>query len=107
MDLARQIVEIYHGKDKAMKAEESFVNTFQKGEIPDEMTEFEITGGQETLMSISVKAKILSSKSEFRRLIKEGAITDLKSGEKIDNSSIVPQKGESFRIGKKKFIKIK
>ena len=75
MKLAKQIVAIYHGEDKAQKAEESFVNTFQKREIPEEMTELD--GRGKTLMDILIEAKILSSKGDFRRLIEEGAVTNL------------------------------
>jgi tyrosyl-tRNA synthetase len=66
MNLAKQIVAIYHGESKAGKAEENFVNTFQKKEIPEEMTEIDREEGK-TLMDILVKTRILSSKSEFRR----------------------------------------
>jgi tyrosyl-tRNA synthetase len=105
MNLAKQIVAIYHGEEKAQKAEESFVSTFQKGEIPEEMTELEVKKG-ETLMNALVEAKILSSKGDFRRLIEEGAVTDLKADQKIIDVNFVPKSGMKFRIGKKKFIKI-
>ncbi len=106
MNLARQIVEIYHGKDKAKKAEESFVNTFQKGEIPEKMTELKVKEG-ETLMNALVQAKLLSSKGDFRRLVEEGAVTDLDTNEKIKDVNFIPKSGMKFKIGKKKFIKIK
>lgn len=106
MKLARQIVAIYHGEDKAKKAEESFVNTFQKREIPEEMMELE-TGEEKTLMDILVKAKILSSKGDFRRLIEEGAISDLEADEKITDANFIPKSGMKFKIGKKRFVKIK
>jgi tyrosyl-tRNA synthetase len=106
MNLAKQIVEIYHGEEKAKKAEENFVNIFQKREIPEEMTEIK-TEKKETLMDALVKAKILSSKGDFRRLVEEGAITDLEADKKITDANFIPQSGMKFRIGKKKFIKIK
>ncbi|KKQ88070.1 MAG: Tyrosine-tRNA ligase [Parcubacteria group bacterium GW2011_GWF2_38_8] len=103
--LAKEIVSLYHSESEAKKAEESFVNTFQKGEIPKEMTELS-TNNVQNLMDILVQTKNISSKSEFRRLIKEGAVTSLESGEKIDDPNFVPKNGQSFRIGKKTFIKI-
>lgn len=104
--LGKEIVSFYHGKEKAQKAEENFINTFQKGEIPEEMTELETEKGK-TLMDILVEAKILSSKGEFRRLIEEGAITNLQEDEKITDVNFVPQSGMKFKIGKKRFVKIK
>ncbi|MCX6751273.1 MAG: tyrosine--tRNA ligase [Candidatus Nomurabacteria bacterium] len=104
MKLAKQIVAIYHGEDKAQKAEESFVSTFQKREIPEEMTELD--GGEKTLMDILVEAKILSSKGDFRRLIEEGAVTDLSTDKKLTDANFIPESGMKFKIGKKTFIKI-
>lgn len=104
MELAKQIVEIYHGKEKANEAEEAFVKTFQKKEIPDEMVE--LRGDSTSLMDVLVQNKNLSSKSEFRRLVKEGAVTNLESGEKITDPDFIPKAGQSFKIGKKTFIKI-
>lgn len=106
MNLAKQIVAIYHGEDKARKAEEGFINTFQKGKIPEEMTEFE-TEKRKTLMDILVEAKLLSSKGDFRRLIEEGAVTDLEADKKITDVNFIPRSGMKFKIGKRKFVKIK
>lgn len=106
MDLAKQIVAIYHGEDKAKKAEESFVNTFQKKEIPEEMEELKLKEG-ESLMNILVETKILSSRGDFRRLVEEGAITELGENKKIKDVNLIPKSGMKFKIGKKKFVKIK
>jgi len=105
MNLARQIVEIYHGWDKAQKAEDFFVNTFQKKEIPEEMLEIK-TQKDEELVNALLEAKIVSSKTDFRRLIDEGAITNLETGEKVTDLHYSLKKGERFKIGKKRFIKI-
>lgn len=104
MKLAKQIVAIYHGEKKADEAENNFVNTFQKGEIPEEMTEVAWSG--ESLMDLLVTHKIVASKGEYRRLVEEGALTDLNKDEKIQDVNIVPEKGNKFRLGKKRFIKI-
>ncbi|MFA5095520.1 MAG: tyrosine--tRNA ligase [Candidatus Paceibacterota bacterium] len=103
--LAYEIVKIYHGEKEAQKAEENFINTFQKKEIPEEMTE--LKGKGKTLMDVLVEAKILSSKGEFRRLVEEGAITNLDTNKKITDVNFIPENGMKFKIGKKRFIKIK
>ncbi|HEU0086026.1 MAG TPA: tyrosine--tRNA ligase [Candidatus Paceibacterota bacterium] len=105
MNLARQIVEIYHGKEKAEKAEELFVSTFQKGEVPEEMTEVKINEN-EKLPDALVREGVVSSKTDWRRLIEEGAVTNLNTGEKVIDPNLSVKKGDSFRIGKKRFIKI-
>ncbi len=105
MQLAHEIVRIYHGEKKAEASERNFIKTFQKKEIPDEMPKVKLNDG-EKLMQALVREKILSSKSDFRRLIKEGAILDLMSQSKITDPNFVPRKGNKFKIGKKKFVEI-
>jgi tyrosyl-tRNA synthetase len=103
--IAHTLVASLHSEEAAQAAEENFSNTFQKKEIPKEMAELSMDGAQ-SLMEILVQTKNLSSKSEFRRLVKEGAITNLESGEKIADPDLIPDKGQSFKIGKKTFVKI-
>ena len=102
--LAKEIVTFYHGLSKAEKAEQDFKNTFQKGEIPEEM--IEAKGDGASLMDILVREKVLSSNGDFRRLAKEGAITDLDSEKKITDVGFVPKSGMRFKVGKRRFIKI-
>lgn len=106
MRLAYEVVKIYHGEKEAKKAEENFVKTFQKKEIPEEMTELSAKEG-EKLMDILVREKVLFSKSDFRRLVDEKAITSLENNKKIEDANFIPQSGMKFKIGKRKFVKIK
>jgi len=103
--LAKNIVSFYHGKKKAKEAEESFIKTFQKGEIPEEMTEVKAKVG-EKLLDLLVREKIISSKSDFRRLVEEKAVTNLDTEEKLEDVNILATSGMRFRIGKKRFVKI-
>jgi tyrosyl-tRNA synthetase len=101
--LAHQIVMELNDKSAADAAEESWSNTFQKGEIPEEMTEIKKNG---SLMESLVEGEVVSSKGDFRRLVEEGAVTNLDSGEKITEPNYEPQSGERFKIGKKRFVKV-
>lgn len=103
--VASLIVAQLCGKASAEEAEESFVNIFQKGKTPEMMTKLSMNNAQ-SLMDLLVQTKNLSSKSEFRRLIKEGAVTNLKSREKVNDPNFIPRDGQSFKIGKKTFVKI-
>lgn len=104
MKLAREIVSIYHGDKKAKDAEENFVKTFQKKEIPEDVEE--IKGGG-ILGEVLVLKNVVSSKSDWRRLIEDGAVKKLEgdSEEKITDFRFMAEKGV-YKIGKKKFIKI-
>jgi tyrosyl-tRNA synthetase len=105
MKLAFEIVKIYHGDKKAKEAQENFVNTFSKKEIPDEMEEIKGKSG-ELLSEILVKNKILTSKGEWRRLALGNAIHDLNKHQNITDQNIKITENLTLKIGKKRFIKI-
>lgn len=103
MNLAKQIVSIYHGEKASVEAEEDFVNKFQKGEIPEKVEEIEATG---RFVDTLVNAGISDSTSSARRLIEGGAVTDLTTGDKVALGD-EEQSGHVYKIGKHNFIKIK
>ena len=86
-------------------AQKNWEDVFQKKEIPDEMEEVKTKEGI-LLSEVLVKNKILSSKSEFRRLIEEGAVTNLDTKEKIIDSNFITKDGQRLKVGKKRFLKI-
>lgn len=104
MRLAHNIVSIYYGKEKADEAQNKWENTFSKKEIPENILEIEINK-DELLIDVFLRNKLVSSKSDFRRLIDEGAITNLDKDIKIDLATEVAKRG-TYRIGKKRFCKI-
>ncbi len=104
MRLARDITTIYHGKKKAKDAEANFTKIFQKSEIPFNLPE--IKAEKDTfLVDVFLRHELVSSKSEFRRLVDEHAITNLDSNEKIADHNVKAKTGV-YRIGKKRFCKI-
>lgn len=102
--LAREIVTLYHGDKEAVRAEAAFNNTFQKGEIPADIQEEKAAVG-ELLIDVALRAGVVVSKSEWRRLVEEKAITLLNSDEKITDPSYKAQMG-TYKIGKRRFIKV-
>ncbi|KKU21351.1 MAG: Tyrosine-tRNA ligase [Candidatus Nomurabacteria bacterium GW2011_GWA1_46_11] len=104
--VARGLVTTLHSEKAAAQAEKNFANTFQKKEIPEQIMEIAVEGNM-TLMDLLVEHEIVSSKSEFRRLVQEEAITDLTINEKLKDVNLVPMTGMTFRIGKHRFVKIK
>lgn len=103
MELAKQIVAIYHGEGEAQKAEESFVHTFQKKEIPENIEEI-IIPRETKFVDIVVEKGVVESKGNARRLIEQGAITHLETGTKIIDADHIVSSG-TYKIGKKEFIK--
>lgn len=103
MELAKQIVSIYHGEAKAKEAEQNFTNTFSKKEIPENVEEVE---GDGKLLEVFTESKLTSSLSEARRLLEAGAVTDLTEDKKLTAKDIFTS-GHTYKIGKHRFIKIK
>jgi len=105
MELAKQIVAIYHGEKEAIEAEKSFVNTFQKKEIPDDIQEV-FAKKEEKLVDVIVSEKIVKSKNEARRLISDGAVKEIDNDKKITDADYLIEENLTLKIGKKRFIKI-
>ena len=104
--LARMVVEIYHDKDEAVKAEESFDKLFIKKDIPDEMPECSITSPTKVIDLITDNA-LAGSKGDAKRLIKQGAVSI--DGNKVSDMNFEVSKSDSPQIlkaGKRKFLKI-
>lgn len=111
MQLARDIVSIYHDKKAALKAEEEFVRVFQQKEMPDEIEEFQVfkdilENGSIWLPKLMMLARMVSSTSEGRRLINQGAVKI--NGKKVTDQAnrIIPLNGMIIQAGKRKFIKL-
>ncbi|HVW67137.1 MAG TPA: tyrosine--tRNA ligase [Candidatus Peribacteraceae bacterium] len=102
MRLAREIVTMYHGDKAAKQAEEEFQRVFSKGETPEDMPEVKAKKG-ELLIDLLVREKIVSSKSEARRLIEQKAVT--MAGELVTTFDIVAKPGVT-KVGKRKFVKV-
>ncbi len=105
MELAREIVTLYHSKDKAFKAENYFVSVFSEKGIPNEVREEKINKGT-LLRDAIVDLKIVSSKSEYTRLVEQGAIFNMTENKKIEDTYEKTESTAVYRIGKKQFIKI-
>jgi tyrosyl-tRNA synthetase len=104
---AEKIVEIFHGAEVAQKAGEHWSSTFQQQQIPED-TKQVTTKIKVPLVDILIKQGIVSSKSEFRRLIKEGAIKfhgKMEEKKILDPQALTEESG-SLKIGKRRFLKI-
>ncbi len=104
--LAEEIVKIYHGEKEAQKAKEEFGKIFSKKEIPKEIPTFKIKRNEISLIDLLFKLKLVSSKSEARRLIEQKAV-DINKETIIDKEKVVlPQTGMIIKVGKRKWAKI-
>lgn len=103
--LGCELVTLYHNDKKAKEAKTNWEKTFSGGETPKDVQSV-IVNQSEKLVEVLLNNKIVSSKTEFRRLVDEHAITNLKTNEKIISYDVNVKSG-TYRIGKKRFIEIK
>ena len=105
MDLAREIVSLYHTEEEVEQAEERFKMIFQMGQKPKDMDTVNVSKEDFDLISTVVDKGLVSSKSEFRRLLPQGGIKI--NDKKITMEKDLPKEGEIVvQVGKKKFMKI-
>jgi len=102
MRLAKELVTMYHGEKAAQEAEDEFSKVFAKGGVPDDMPEVKATKG-ELLIDLLVRAELVTSKSEARRLVEQKAISI--DGELVTGIDQLAKPGVT-KVGKRKFVKV-
>ncbi len=104
MRLARDIVTQFYSAQAANEAEAEFVKVFQKREVPTEMPTFEMKQPM-LIVDLMVAAKLVSSRSEARRLITQSGV---RLGDVIvENPELtVPANEAILRVGRRKFVRL-
>jgi len=104
MEIAREIVAVFHDEASALAAEENFRKVFQQKEIPDEMPEYTLRPGQ-TVLDVLVAAQLTSSKSEGRRLIEQKGVR--LDGEALGEFDAPFPHAGVLQVGKRRFVRVK
>ncbi len=110
--LARRIVEMYHGEEAADRAEEHFEQTVVQGGVPDDMPEYTPTpdeGGEVGLLNLMRHADLTDSNSEGRRMIEQGAVT-IDEEKVTDTGRYIDVAEEApfvLQVGKRRFARIR
>lgn len=106
MRLAKEIVVMYHGKEKAEEAEKEFNKIFKEKKLPSDIPKIKIKESKLNILDLLVQAKLTSSKSEARRLVEQNAV---EIDSKIQNNwrtIITIKSGLIIQVGKRRFAKI-
>ena len=106
--LAQEIIERFHTAQAAEKALENFEARFQRGALPDDITEISLPaeGGGYAITKLLKDAGLTDSTSEAMRMINQGAAKI--DGEKITDTKLEMPVGSShvYQVGKRKFAKV-
>jgi tyrosyl-tRNA synthetase len=105
MKLAHALVCLYHDEKEASKAQEHFISTFSKKEIPANIPE--IKPSTYDVVTLLVESEICKSKSEARQIIDQGGvkINDVKVAAKDYTASV--KSNDVIQKGSRWFVKVK
>jgi tyrosyl-tRNA synthetase len=103
MRLALEIVAAFYGKSDADSAQKVFVETFQKGSIPEDIPQRKIQANL-NLIDLLVTADFVKSKSEARRLIEQNGVK-FDGKNLIDPMQVMDQEGV-LQVGKRHFLRL-
>jgi tyrosyl-tRNA synthetase len=111
-ELGRRIVGRYWGEEGAAAAEASFDRLFRAKEVPEDVPEHSASKamtekGQLSLPRFLEDAQLVSSRSEARRLIAEGAVKI--DGEQMSDEYVDPSIVEGrpvIQVGKRRFMRV-
>lgn len=109
MDLAYEITKLYCGELAAKESKKRFIDVYQKNIIPDDIEAIYLGNDEnieENFLSALLETGRYQSKSEIRRLVKQGGIYC--NGERVSAfNDIILKDGDNFlKVGKKNIYKI-
>ena len=110
MELAREIVKLYHGEEEANKAFEEFKSVFQKKEMPDSIDEIKIDFigkeiGANEIIKLVIQAGFAKTNRVARRAVEQSSVKI--NGEKfMKDNTIIINSGDVLQVGKRKFIRL-
>jgi tyrosyl-tRNA synthetase len=108
IDLAKELIERFHDKAAAEAAHQEFINRFQKGAVPDDISEINVIAqnGEIAITNLLKEAGLVASTSEAMRMIKQGAAKI--EGEKVVDNKLMISLGSTaiYQVGKRKFAKV-
>ncbi len=102
MKLAYETVCFYHSGKDAEEAQEFFINTFSKKEIPDEIPEIKPTTYD--IITVLLESKCVTSKTDARRVISQGGVKI--DQQVVEDVAYQVKPGDVLQKGKRVFVKV-
>ena len=105
--LAKDVIALYHSRAAADEAAAEFDRIFREGHVPDEMPEHAVPDSGANVVDIIVAAGLLSSKSEARRKLQEGAVHV--GDERVSDPALIVRVGDTpliLKVGKRRFLRL-
>ncbi len=106
--LCEEVVSRFHSPQAAKTAQETFIARFQKGAMPEDMLELELSAaeGGLAIANLLKEAGLVKSTSDALRMIKQGAVR-IDGGRVEDSKLTVPVGAQHvFQVGKRRFARV-
>lgn len=107
-ELGLEIVARFHNQAAANDAKQAFIQRFQKGQLPDEIPEHQLSpNASPWMIGAALKdAGLVGSTSDAMRMIKQGAVKI--NGEKVEDAKLVLEFSSPLilQVGKRKIAKV-
>lgn len=108
--LAEELVARFHGEEATANLAKGLGNVFKKGDMPDDMPEFELQAVNDEGLPIAnllKEAGLVVSTTAARGMLKQGAV--LRDGGEVLSLDYVAPKGSEhvYQAGKKKFARVR
>lgn len=105
LELASEIVRMYHTPEDAEKAREQWLATVSGNKVPDDIPTVTLPTKNLSLVDLIIALDPTMSKSQVRQLIKAGGVRI--DGKKVmDESMVVLAQGSVVQLGKKRIYKL-
>jgi len=112
-ELAKIIISDFHNPEAAEAAAAEFRKVFSQKQLPDDVETTIISAGTIPVLELLHETKLVASKSDARRLIRQGAVSLKKEEEEAkkiasETEDIVLETGRSYilKVGTRRFMKI-
>ncbi len=101
-DLAKRIIADFHSPEAAEAAAAEFRRVFSEKQAPDDMEALTLEAGDYAVLDLLRNSGLVASNADARRLIRQGAVTLMKSAEDIEK--LKDEKGTLAFISGGEFI---
>ncbi len=108
-ELARRLVEHFHGDAAAVRAAEHFQRVIQRKQAPEDLEEVAVALGAEAemgLLDLLERLSLTKSRSEGRRLVEQNAVSI--GGDRVRDASLRLGSGSYLvKVGKRRFARVR
>lgn len=102
LKLAYELVRMYHSEEEAKSAQDYFIRTISKKELPSEIKEF--TPSEYGVVSVLLESGAVKSKSDARRVMAQNGVKV--NEEIVVDTNLILKAGDILQKGKIFFVKV-